>query len=147
MESSRILVIAAQPHVRRILEFLLEVAGHEVRTAADGEAGWRAVTSFRPDLVLTEAALPGLDGLVLLAGMRARFDLAGVPVIVLAADDSPAARMRALAEGADHVLPVPFNQDEMLLWVRNLLRATRNTRRINHLAGAAALAERPTAPA
>lgn len=141
MEPSRILVVAAQPHVRRIVEFLMEVAGHEVRTARDGEEGWRAVTSFRPDLVLTEGCLPGLDGLVLVAGMKARFDLAGVPVIVLCGDGSPTAQLRALRAGADHVLPVPFSQDELLLRVRNLLRASRNSRRIGHLLDPAALAE------
>jgi two-component system response regulator MprA len=134
MAPTRVLVIAAQPHVRRILRFLLELEGYEVQAAADGEQGWRAVTSFRPDLVLTEATLPRRDGLALLGTMRGRCDLAGIPVIVLCAPDTPEARVAALRQGANDVMPLVFNQNELLLRVRNLLRSTSNTRRVNRLA-------------
>lgn len=132
-EPSRILVATAEPHIRRILQFLLEVQGHEVRVAADGKAAWQTLAGFRPDLVLMDADLPGMGGMALLAAMRGRIDTAGVPVVMLTARGEEEERMRALAGGANDYVVKPFNQDELLLRVANLLRSTRTLRLINRL--------------
>ncbi len=132
-EPSRILVAVAEPHIRRILQFLLEVEGHEVHTAGDGKAAWLALAGFRPDLVLMDAELPGMGGLALLAAMRGRIDTAGVPVVMLTAGSQQEECMRVLAGGANDYIVKPFNQDELLLRVANLLRSTRTLRLINRL--------------
>lgn len=132
-EPSRILVATAEPHIRRILQFLLEVQGHRVHLAADGKAAWQVLAGFRPDLVLMDTDLPGMGGLELLAAMRGRIDTAGIPVVILTSRGEVEDRVRALAGGANDYVIKPFNQDELLLRVANLLRATRTLRLVNRL--------------
>ncbi len=140
-DAPRILVADSQPHIRRILHFLMEAAGYEVRVAADGETAWRELTGFRPDLVLLDTGLAGLEAWTLIAGMRARQDLAGIPVVALSGTDCLEDRLRALGAGVADCMVKPFNQNELLLKVANLVRARSATRRLNRLPGLAALIE------
>lgn len=140
-DAPRILVAESQPNVRRTLNFLMEAAGYEVRTAADGETAWRHLTGFRPDLVLLDTGLAGLDAWTLIAGMRARLDLAGIPVVALSAADSLEDRLRALGEGVADSLSKSFDEAELMIRVANLVRVRAATRRLNRLPGLAVATE------
>jgi len=140
-DAPRILVADSQPHIRRILHFLMEAAGYEVRIAADGEDAWRALTGFRPDVVLLDTGLAGLDAWTLIAGMQARLDLAGIPVVALSPADRLEDRLRALGAGVADCIPKPFDHNELLLRVANLVRARAATRRLNRLPGLAPAAD------
>jgi DNA-binding response OmpR family regulator len=131
--TTRILVAEPEPHVRRILRFILEAAGHEVRTAAAGEEAWLLLASFRPDLVLVGTHLPGIDGLTLVDSMRAKPGFVATPVMILTADRHAEARTRALAAGANDAMVKPFNHEELVLRVANLLRNTVVQRRAGAL--------------
>lgn len=139
--STRILVAEPEPHVRRILRFILEAAGHEVAAVDSGEEAWLRLASFQPDLVLAGASLPGLDGVTLLQSMRARPELMGVPVIILTAETQAQARARALSFGANDVLVKPFDHEELVLRVANVLASTRVQRRTIALARTAQAAQ------
>ena len=125
---------------RRLLELLLATVGFaNIRLFADGATALEAIRADRPDIILLDLHMPGLDGfdvLATLARMIPREDF--LPVLVLTADVDRDTRSRALAGGATDFLNKPFDGEEVVLRVRNHLR----TRRLHH-ALAAALGSRP----
>lgn len=132
---ARILVADDEPHIRRILQFLLEQDGYEVGLAEDGEAAWQAVASFRPDLVLLDVMMPRRDGFSVLEIIRAGFETARLPVIMLTAKSDSVDKVTGLKGGANDYIVKPFNHEELLLRVTNLLEATRREREANPLTG------------
>jgi PleD family two-component response regulator len=131
----RILVADDEPHIRRILQFLLEQEGFHVHLVADGDEAWKAVTSFQPDLVLLDVMMPRMDGFAVLEIIRAGFETSRLPVIMLTAKGEAEDRVRGLRGGANDYVLKPFNQDELLLRVKNLLETTRREREANPLTG------------
>ena len=132
---ARILVADDEPHIRRILQFLLEQEGFEVQMAEDGEEAWKAVASFQPDLVLLDVMMPRMDGFAVLEIIRAGFETARLPVILLTAKGEEQDKVKGLKGGANDYIVKPFNHDELLLRVSNLLEATRREREANPLTG------------
>ncbi len=134
-ENARILVADDEPHIRRILQFLLENEGFEVFLAEDGVQAWEAVKSFQPDLALLDVMMPGMDGFAVLDEIRASFETASLPVIMLTAKGESQDKVRGLKGGANDYVVKPFNHDELLLRVGNLLDVTRREREANPLTG------------
>lgn len=132
---ARILIADDEPHIRRILQFLLENEGFQVETAEDGEEAWKAVASFQPDLVLLDVMMPRMDGFSVLEIIRAGFETARLPVILLTAKGEESDKVDGLKGGANDYIVKPFNHDELLLRVSNLLEATRREREANPLTG------------
>lgn len=132
---ARILIADDEPHIRRILQFLLEKEGFEVQLACDGEEAWKAVASFHPDLVLLDVMMPAMDGFAVLKIIRTGFETARLPVILLTAKGEEEDKVRGLRGGANDYIIKPFNHDELLLRVSNLLEATRREREANPLTG------------
>ena len=112
----RILVADDDELTRELLDVVLVRAGHEVTVAADGEAAWAAFADTRPDVVLSDWRMPGLDGPGLVRRIRAD-DGAYAYVVLLTALDDPAALRGAMTAGADDYLtkPVDFAQLEARL--------------------------------
>ena len=109
----KILVIDDDPGVRRLVKDVLEVEGFEVSVAGDGYAGLRQIELDRPDCVVLDVMMPGLDG----HGVLTRIRSGGsrhLPVVMLtaAADDGQA--WRAWTEGVDYFLSKPFDPEELL---------------------------------
>ncbi len=115
-----ILVVDDDVSVRALLRDLLECEGHEVRTAADGFAALRAVSAARPDGVVLDLLMPGMDGHEVLARLRALDGGVSLPVVMLtgAADDAHA--WRAWCGGADLFVGKPFETEELLRSVERL---------------------------
>lgn len=134
-DRARILVADDEPHIRRILQFLLEQEGFEVLLVADGDEAWKAVTSFNPDLVLLDVMMPRMDGYAVLEIIRAGFETSRLPVILLTAKGEDEDKVRGLRGGANDYVLKPFNHEELLLRVTNLLEATRREREANPLTG------------
>jgi two-component system phosphate regulon response regulator PhoB len=82
---ARLLVVDDDPDIRELVRLTLEASGHELFTAADGEAGLAAVREHQPDLVLADWMMPRLTGLEMLARMRADPATAGIAFILLTA--------------------------------------------------------------
>src|SRR5688572_6414705 len=115
----RVLVADDDLDVRRLVRALLERAGHEVVEAADGKECLRALFERRPELVLLDVGMPGLDGWKTLERIR---EVADVPVLLLTARADELDRVRGLRAGADDYVSKPFGRQELLARVEALLR-------------------------
>lgn len=121
---ARLLVVDDDPDARRLSGLVLRRAGHEVRYAEDGFQALEAMARERPDLVIPDLMLPGMDGLEVLEAMGRREDLAAIPVIVLTARTQipPAAGPR----GTVHAyLTKPISAEGLVRSVQEALEATR----------------------
>lgn len=115
----RILVVDDEPQLTRVLRTGLKSRGYDVRAAADGLAGFEVFTDWHPDLVITDLAMPNVDGLELCRRLRA---ISQVPIIVLSAKGEEKTKVEALDLGADDFVTKPFGIDELLARVRAFLR-------------------------
>ena len=100
---AHILVVDDSPLQVRQLELLLTDAGHRVESAEHGEAALAVVRRRRPDVVLTDMQMPVMDGLTLVAALRAEFP--GLPVVLCAGSGSEELAVEALRAGAAHYFP------------------------------------------
>ena len=116
---NRILVVDDEPQIRRMLRTSLQISGYEVIVGSDGVEGLRLFELERPNLVITDLAMPTMNGLELTQAIRR---LASTPIIVLSVRDSDAMKVSALDEGADDYLTKPFSMPELLARVRAQLR-------------------------
>lgn len=108
--------------IRDIELYALRSAGLEAEGFTDGAAFWQALQSEKPDLVVLDVMLPGIDGTELLGRMRASTSLRRIPVIMATAKGAEYDRVRALDGGADDYLTKPFNILELKARIRALLR-------------------------
>ena len=118
-DQPRILVVDDEPQLTRVLRTGLKSRGYDVRAAADGLAGFEAFIDWHPDLVITDLAMPNVDGLELTRRLRA---ISQVPIIVLSAKGEEKTKVEALDLGADDFVTKPFGIDELLARVRASLR-------------------------
>jgi two-component system KDP operon response regulator KdpE len=118
-DQPRILVVDDEPQLTRVLRTGLKSRGYDVRAAADGLAGLEAFNDWHPDLVITDLAMPNVDGLELCRRLRA---VSQVPIIVLSAKGEEKTKVEALDLGADDFVTKPFGIDELLARVRASLR-------------------------
>jgi two-component system KDP operon response regulator KdpE len=115
----RILVVDDEPQLTRVLRTGLTSRGYDVRAAADGLSGFETFSDWHPDLVITDLAMPNVDGLELCRRLRA---ISQVPIIVLSAKGEEKTKVEALDLGADDFVTKPFGIDELLARVRASLR-------------------------
>jgi DNA-binding response OmpR family regulator len=119
-----VLVVDDDPTVSDVVRRYLERAGLTVALAADGPSALANFDGHRPDLVVLDLMLPGIDGLEVCRRMRARDG--DVPVVMLTALGEEADRVTGLELGADDYLTKPFSPRELVLRVQSVLR--RSTR-------------------
>ncbi len=105
MSRAKILVVDDEANIVRLVKAYLVREGYEVYTAADGPAALRAARAFRPDVIVLDIMLPGMDGLEVLAQLRRESD---VYVILLTAKTEETDRVVGLTLGADDYVPKPF---------------------------------------
>jgi DNA-binding response OmpR family regulator len=122
--SAKILVVDDVPENVRLLEAVLVPRGYEVVTASDGLEALELVEAEKPDLILLDVMMPGLDGYGVCTQLRADDDTAVLPVIMVTSSIGQE-KTRAIEAGADDFIPKPFNHDELLTRVRSLLRIKR----------------------
>lgn len=118
-----ILVVDDEPMVREVVARYIELDGHRVHEAADGDQALRWLDGHRPDLVVLDVMLPGTDGLTVLRRVRETSD---VPVILLTARTEEVDRILGLELGADDYVVKPFSAREVAARVRTVLRRTAN---------------------
>ncbi len=117
--AASILMVDDDPHVLRSLRAALESHGYRVRTAASGTIALEACAEERPDVVLLDLALPGLDGVEVCKRLRS---WSRVPILVLSARVHEAQKVQALDAGADDYVTKPFGTEELLARIRAALR-------------------------
>lgn len=117
---TRVLVAEDDPSISRLLQLELEHRGFAVRVEANGLDVLPALESFRPDVLVLDILLPGLDGEHVLNRVRAR--PSQLPVIMLTARDAPRDKIRNLNHGADDYLTKPFDIEELVARIGAVLR-------------------------
>ncbi len=122
MSNAKILVVDDEPSITNLVTAYLSKEGYEVRTATDGPGGLLAARTFKPDLVILDIMLPGLDGLEVLARLRRESD---VYVILLTARTEETDRVVGLSVGADDYVTKPFSARELVARVKAALRRLR----------------------
>ncbi len=123
--NERILIIEDDPAILKVLQRGLAYEGYAVDIATDGRTGLNMARDRRPDLVILDWLLPGMDGLEVCRRLRSSGNL---PILMLTAKDTVQDRVEGLDAGADDYLVKPFNLDELAARVRALLRRTQTER-------------------
>ena len=123
--SGRILIVDDQRAIAEMMTGVLQGRGYEVLTAFDGETALRQVHAERPDLVVSDILMPGMDGYELCRRVRADPLTALLPIVLVTSLDPQAERINGLEAGADDFLSKPVNWDELFARVKSLLRVKR----------------------
>ena len=120
---ANILIVEDDSTIRTILQMMLRNAGFtHVKSAARGDEGLEAIRRDRPQLVLLDLMLPGLDGLSLCSRVRADPELADVRIIILTAKSEDSDVVRGLELGADDYVTKPFSREVLLARIHAVLR-------------------------
>src|SRR5215208_6969717 len=119
MHDLTILVIEDDETVRTLIKRAFSQSGARVVEAEDGSVGMRAIYADKPDAVLLDIEMPGIDGFAALERIR---DLTDVPVMMLTGRGDKDVKLRAFAEGADDYVTKPFDMEEVVARMRALAR-------------------------
>jgi DNA-binding response OmpR family regulator len=114
-----ILVIDDEPAMVGAVAALVGSVGHRVSAAYDGHEALRRLESDRPDLVILDLAMPGMDGVAVCSAIRAE---GATPIIVLSGESDERAKVEVLDTGADDYVTKPFGKDELLARIRAVMR-------------------------
>jgi two-component system alkaline phosphatase synthesis response regulator PhoP len=117
----RILVVEDEMQIARTLRDYLEVAGFEVTAVGDGESALASARGWRPDLIVLDLGLPGMDGLDVARELRRA---STIPIVMLTARGEESDRIVGLELGGDDYLVKPFSPKELVARVRAVLRRT-----------------------
>ena len=116
---AKILVVDDEPSIVNLVAAYLKPEGYEVYTAMDGPSGLKAARAFKPDLVILDIMLPGMDGIELLSRLRRESE---VYVILLTAKTEETDKIVGLSVGADDYVTKPFSPRELMARVKAALR-------------------------
>jgi two-component system alkaline phosphatase synthesis response regulator PhoP len=119
---AKILIIDDEKNIIDLVTAYLRQEGYTVHTAMDGPSGLKAARAFRPDLIVLDIMLPGMDGIELLTRLRRESD---VYVIMLTAKSEETDKIVGLSVGADDYLTKPFSPRELVARVKAALRRVR----------------------
>jgi CheY-like chemotaxis protein len=121
----RVLIVDDERHNRQLLEVMLAPEGYQLLTATSGEEALQVVGRERPDLILLDVMMPGMDGYQVLGRIKADPATRHIPVILLTALDDRNSRMHGLSAGAEDFFTKPVNRAELTELLRTLLGAKR----------------------
>ena len=119
MTKAKILVIDDEPSIVKLVQAYLKPEGYDVLTASDGNAGLKSARAFKPDLIILDVMLPGMDGIELLSHLRRESQ---VYVILLTARTEETDKIVGLTVGADDYVTKPFSPRELTARVKAALR-------------------------
>jgi two-component system KDP operon response regulator KdpE len=120
-EHRRILIVDDEPQITRVLRTTLSSQGYDIRVANDGEMALELMKNWTPHVVVTDLAMPNLDGVGLCRQVRR---ISQVPIIVLSVRGQDRSKVEALDAGADDYVTKPFSMNELLARIRAQLRRT-----------------------
>ena len=117
---ARLLVVDDEPNIVELLSASLRFVGFEVATASNGLEGLTAARELRPDLLVLDVMMPGMDGFELVR--RLRSEGIDAPVVFLTARDSTEDKVNGLTLGGDDYVTKPFSLEELVARIRTVLR-------------------------
>ena len=129
-----ILVVDDDPDIRRLLCVLLEGEGHAVSAAPDGEQALGMIADDEPELIVLDVMMPKKDGYTVLKEMRSSGVRESTKVLVLTARSAEADWLRGFKLGADQYLTKPFDTDEFIAVIDDLLGMSPEQLRVRRLA-------------
>ena len=118
----RLLVVDDDPGLLRAVAETLRAEGYEVTTARRGAEALTRIAESLPDLIVSDIRMPGMDGYELVRNLRASARTKLIPIVFLTAKDETADRIAGFRTGVDAYLTKPFEPDELLAVVANILR-------------------------
>ena len=121
----KILVIEDDAEISRALEIRLRAAGYEPNLASDGFEGLWAAHVQKPDVILLDIMLPGLDGFEVRRRLKATPGLSGVPVVFLTSDTREKTRLKAREAGGMFFLSKPYDADLLLAAIEAAIHSVR----------------------
>jgi two-component system phosphate regulon response regulator PhoB len=120
-----VLLVEDESDVVDLLRYNLNKAGFSVLIAGDGLLGLEMARKNRPEIIVLDLMLPGMDGYSVCRALKQDSDTESLPVLMLTARGEPSERVRGLEIGADDYLTKPFSPRELVLRIQALLRRTR----------------------
>ena len=131
MSGERLLVVDDDENLRSMLSAALKHHGYDVESVDNGDAAIEAVAATRPDLLVLDVMLPGVDGFEVCRRLRSMND--HTPVLFLTARDETEDKVRGLRLGGDDYLEKPFSLDELMARVDAVLRRTGGAQQTSEL--------------
>ena len=122
MKRKKIIVVEDEPDLVDVVSYNLQREGYSVLTAQRGDEGLNLIRSERPDLVLLDLMLPGMDGLSICRQMKSDDSLREIPIIIASAKGEESDVVIGLEMGADDYLAKPFSPRELLARIKAVLR-------------------------
>jgi len=129
MPNVKILVVDDEPSILKLITAYLESEGYDFLTAEDGISALKAVRSYRPDIIILDVMLPGMDGIEVLGQLRRESD---AYVIMLTARSEETDKIIGLSVGADDYLTKPFSPRELMARIKAVLRRIHTTSPLNN---------------
>lgn len=133
--SESILIVEDEDDIARLIAMNLDAEGYETHVTARGDEAFECAVRLRPDLVLLDLMLPGIDGVEVCRQLRKDPRTASVGIIMLTARTLPNDRVFGLEAGADDYIDKPFDLDELLARVQSSMRRSRQLRHTSPLTG------------
>jgi two-component system, OmpR family, alkaline phosphatase synthesis response regulator PhoP len=124
MSDYKILVVDDEEHIQELLKFNLESSGYKVYCCGNGTDALKFVRSEKPDLILLDVMLPGMDGYDVCKEIRKDNNISNLPIIMITAKSEELDKILGLELGADDYLTKPFSIRELLARVKAVLRRT-----------------------
>lgn len=124
MADYKILVVDDEEHIQELLKFNLESSGYRVFCCGNGTDALKFARSEKPDLVLLDVMLPGIDGYDVCKEIRKDNSISNIPIIMITAKSEELDKILGLELGADDYLTKPFSLRELLARVKAVLRRT-----------------------
>ena len=124
----RLLVVDDEPNLLRAVEAVLRGEGFEITTARSGREALVAVAQSLPDLIVSDVRMPGMDGFQLARKLRSSAHSALVPIVFLTAKDETEDRIEGFDSGVDVYLTKPFEPDELIAVIKNIIVRVERTR-------------------
>jgi PAS domain S-box-containing protein len=119
---ARVLIVEDERTDRELLEVMLGAEGFVLLAATSGEEALAMTLQERPDIILLDIMMPGMDGFQVVSKLKSNLDTTNIPVIIVTALDDRSARLQGLNAGAEDFLTKPVDRVELKVRVRNLLR-------------------------
>ncbi len=121
MQKTKVLIVDDEQAIRRLLRTSLTAHGYEVHEAATGEDAILKTINIRPDLIILDLGLPGIDGIEVTRRLR---EWTSTPIVILSVQDQDSDKIEALDAGADDYLTKPFSVGELSARLRVAIRHT-----------------------